>query len=144
MQSVMWFLNAKNVFLLEIHRHIVEVHGEGTLNEGNLRKCCHLLKQDRTNLLHEEWSRCLASVTDNLKENVNGKIWGNRQFTISGLQEYFFGRGDSHLLRSNRETKDTVQDWLKILVADIFNEDIQQLVPWHDKCLILHGNCVET
>ena len=50
----MQFLNAKNVFLLEIHRQIVEVHGEGALNEGNLRKCCHLLKQDRTNLLHEE------------------------------------------------------------------------------------------
>jgi hypothetical protein len=46
-QSVIRFLNAKNVFLLEIHRQIVEVHGEGELNEGNLGKCCQLLKQDR-------------------------------------------------------------------------------------------------
>jgi len=59
-----------NMFLLGIYRQIVEVHGEGALNEGNLRKCCRLFKQDRTNLLHEEWSRCLASVTDNWKETV--------------------------------------------------------------------------
>ena len=42
------------MFLLGIYRQIVEVHGEGALNEGNLRKCCRLFKQDRTNLLHEE------------------------------------------------------------------------------------------
>ena len=37
--------------------------------------------------------------------------------------------GGSHILRSDRETKDIVQDWLKIMVADIFNEGIQHLVP---------------
>ena len=111
------------------------MRGEGAFNEENLRKCCRLLKPDRTNLLHEELSKCLASVTDDLKEAVNEKIWENRQFTISGLEKYFVffggrkGGGGSHILRSDRETKDIVQDWLKVLVADIFNEGIQKLVP---------------
>jgi len=49
---------------------------------------------------------------------------GNSQFLV--YKNIFFGGwGDSHLLRSDRETKDILQDWLKILVADIFNEDIQ-------------------
>lgn len=75
--------------MLQIHRQIVEMHGEGALNEDNIRKCCWLLKPDRNNLFHEELSKCLASVTDNLKGTVNEKIWENRQFTISGLQKYF-------------------------------------------------------
>jgi hypothetical protein len=31
-------LNAKNVHLTEIHRHLVAVYGEGTIKEGYLRK----------------------------------------------------------------------------------------------------------
>lgn len=37
-QSVIQFLNAKNVCLAKIHRQNVEVHGEGSINKGNVRK----------------------------------------------------------------------------------------------------------
>ena len=40
MWSVIQFLNAKYVCPLEIQRQIVEVYGEGAVNEGNVRKCC--------------------------------------------------------------------------------------------------------
>jgi hypothetical protein len=54
---------------------------------------------------------------------------GDSQF-LDYKNTFSFGRErGSHILRSDRETRDIVQDWLKILVADIFNEDIQQLVP---------------
>jgi hypothetical protein len=36
--SVIRFLNPRNVHLAEIHRQIVEVYGEGVMNEGNVRK----------------------------------------------------------------------------------------------------------
>jgi len=37
-QSVIRFLNAKNVRPAEIHRQIVEVQDEGATNEGSVRK----------------------------------------------------------------------------------------------------------
>jgi histone-lysine N-methyltransferase SETMAR len=36
--SVIRFLNARNVRLAEIYRQMVEVYGEGIMNEGNVRK----------------------------------------------------------------------------------------------------------
>jgi len=51
---VIQFLNAKYVCPLEIQRQIVEVYGEeGAVNEGNVRKCCWLFKEGRTEV-HDE------------------------------------------------------------------------------------------
>jgi hypothetical protein len=38
--SVIRFLNAKNIRPAEIHRQLDKVHGEGVMNEGNVRKWC--------------------------------------------------------------------------------------------------------
>jgi hypothetical protein len=46
-------------------------------------------------------------------------------------------------LASDQETKDAVQDWLKGLSASFFDGGIQNLVRRCDKCLDLHGDCVE-
>ncbi|GFG35876.1 hypothetical protein Cfor_05245 [Coptotermes formosanus] len=50
---VIWFLRAKNIRLVEIHRQFVQVYGAVAMNEGNMRKWCLLLKESRTNV-HDE------------------------------------------------------------------------------------------
>jgi hypothetical protein len=47
-QLVIRFLNAKNVRPAEIHRHIVEVYGEGAMKAGGVREWCRLFKEGRT------------------------------------------------------------------------------------------------
>uniref|UniRef100_A0A0L8HHV8 Uncharacterized protein n=1 Tax=Octopus bimaculoides TaxID=37653 RepID=A0A0L8HHV8_OCTBM len=37
---VIWFLNAKGIKLIEIHRRLTEVHGELCMNVKNVRKWC--------------------------------------------------------------------------------------------------------
>jgi hypothetical protein len=53
---VIRFLEAKNVYPVEIYRQIVEVYGDGVMNEENVRKCCRLFKEGRTNVRNEERS----------------------------------------------------------------------------------------
>jgi hypothetical protein len=42
----------------------------------------------------------------------------------------------------NEELMDGVNNWLHNLAAPFF-EGLQKLVPRHDKCLNVDGNCVE-
>jgi hypothetical protein len=74
---VIRFLNAKNVCLTEIHRQIVEVYGEGTMNEGSMRKWCQLFNEGRTNVHDEEQSGRLSLFTDDLKSGIGAKIQEN-------------------------------------------------------------------
>jgi hypothetical protein len=53
-QLVIRFLNTINVYLVEIHRQIVEVYGEGTMDEGNVGKWYQLFNEGRTNVHDEE------------------------------------------------------------------------------------------
>jgi transposase len=88
-RSVIRFLNAKNVRPAEIHRQIVEVYGEGVMNEGNVRKWCRLFIEGRTNVHDEERSGRPSLVTDDLRKDVNATIEEHRRFTISELHEQF-------------------------------------------------------
>lgn len=56
MRPAVWFLSTKNVRSVKMHSQIVEVYGEGALNEGNLRKWCLLFKEGRANVHDEERS----------------------------------------------------------------------------------------
>jgi hypothetical protein len=47
-QLVTRFLSGTNVCLVEIHMWIVEMLGEGSMNRGNMRKWCRLLKEGST------------------------------------------------------------------------------------------------
>jgi hypothetical protein len=44
--SVIRLYNAKNIRPAEIHRQLVEVYGEGVMNEGNVRKWCRLFNRE--------------------------------------------------------------------------------------------------
>jgi hypothetical protein len=50
----MQFLNPKYIYLAEIHRQIVKMYCEGTLNEGNVRKWYCFFKGGRTSVCYEE------------------------------------------------------------------------------------------
>lgn len=56
MRLVIGILKAKNSRPAEIHGQTVEVHGEGGVNRGNVRKWCRLFKESRTNVREEERS----------------------------------------------------------------------------------------
>ena len=113
MWLVTWFLlvNAKNVFLAEIHGNIVKMCSEGAVNEGIVRKWCWLFREGRTNVRDLEWNGCLSLVTDDLKENVNAEVQEKRWFKISELHIFFLA---GYSLRSDQETTGIVQDWLSL------------------------------
>jgi hypothetical protein len=117
---VRWAIKAQNVRAAEIHKQIVEVYGEGALNEGNVRKWCRLFKDGRTNVHDEEQSGRPSLVMDDLKEKANAKVRGNRRLRISEFHEYILA---GQILRSDQETKYIVQDWVQG-----FDEGIKKLV----------------
>jgi hypothetical protein len=54
-RSVVRFVNAESVRpAAEIHRQIVEVHGEGAIKEGSVRKWYRLFKEGKTKVHDEE------------------------------------------------------------------------------------------
>jgi hypothetical protein len=50
---VIQFLNAENICPLEIYHHLVEVLGEGVMNEGNVHKWCRLFIGGRIDVHNE-------------------------------------------------------------------------------------------
>jgi hypothetical protein len=54
-RSVIRFLNAKNSSPAEIYRQIIEVYGEGVMNEGNVRKCSTRYSEPQARPAHQ-WS----------------------------------------------------------------------------------------
>jgi hypothetical protein len=44
---------------------------------------------------------------------------------------------------TNEVLIDSVNTWLHNLAAPFFDEGLQRLVPWYDKCLNVDGNYVE-
>jgi hypothetical protein len=51
--SVIWFLNTK-MFIQLNSQADYRMYGEGTMNKGNVRKWCWLLKEGKTNVHDEE------------------------------------------------------------------------------------------
>jgi hypothetical protein len=88
-RSVIRFLNAKNSSPAEIYRQIVEVYGEGVMNEESVRKWCRLFNSGRTNVHDEARSGRLSVITDELTKRVDDHIRANRRFTTDELHEAF-------------------------------------------------------
>jgi hypothetical protein len=55
---VIQFLNVKNICPAKIHCQLVEVYGEGIMNDGNVHEWCHLFKGGRTDVHNEAESGC--------------------------------------------------------------------------------------
>jgi hypothetical protein len=55
-QSVFCSLNARNIKLADIHRHICEVSGENAMSDGMARKWVRKLSEGLVNVHDELWS----------------------------------------------------------------------------------------
>ena len=52
-QSVIRFLNARNVLPSEIHHQICQVYGDNAMSDGMVRKCVPMFNEGRENV-HDE------------------------------------------------------------------------------------------
>jgi hypothetical protein len=53
-QAVIQFFNTQNVHPIEIYCQLIALHGEGIMNESDVRKWCLMFNEGRTNVLDEE------------------------------------------------------------------------------------------
>ncbi|GFY26741.1 HTH_48 domain-containing protein [Trichonephila clavipes] len=84
-RSVIRFLLAKKLKLMEIYRLLCEVYRLNVMNESSIRKWCIPFKNSRTNVRYEEKSGRPRIVTDELVAKVDEEIRENRRFTIMEL-----------------------------------------------------------
>jgi hypothetical protein len=74
-RAVILFLNAQNVRPIEIYRQLIQVYGEGVMNESNVRKWYRMFNGGRINVHDEERYRRLSLITEDLKNRILPIIW---------------------------------------------------------------------
>ena len=72
MQSVIRFLNARNVKPADIHRQICEVYGENAMSDGMLRKWVRKFNGGRHNVYDEPRSGRPSVVSDGGEDTETG------------------------------------------------------------------------
>jgi hypothetical protein len=88
-RALIRFLNAQNVGPIEIYHQLIAVYGEGVMNESNVRKCCRMFNEGRTNVHDEEQSGHPALITEGLKNRIDQHIRTNRHFTLDEIHKKF-------------------------------------------------------
>jgi transposase len=78
------FLNAKGERPAEIHKQIVAVYGK-VMNRQNVTKWCREFSEGRTDVHDEQTSGRPSLISDDLPEEIIGKIPANRRVTIREL-----------------------------------------------------------
>jgi hypothetical protein len=134
-ESLIWFLNSTNFRPAKIHRQIVKVYGEGTMNKGNARKWCRLFKDGRTNMHEEEWSK--HALHEHLKQVIFEHPPDSPDLAPSDYNLFL------HLKKLLPTRIWGVTKRQKTPCGTFFDEGIQKLDPRYDKCLNLHGDYME-
>jgi len=88
-QSVIHFLNARNVLPSEIHHQICQVYGDNAMSDGMVRKWVRMFYEGQENVHDEARSGRPSLVNDNLVHKVNKRVRDDRRFTISDLSLHF-------------------------------------------------------
>jgi len=88
-QSVIRFLNARNVLPSEIHHQICQVYVDNAMSDGMVRKWVRMFNEGRKKVHDEAWSGRPSLVNDDLVHKVNGRVRGDRRYTISDLSLHF-------------------------------------------------------
>jgi len=88
-QTVIRFLNARNVLPSEIHHQIYQVYGDNAMSDGMVRKWVQMFDEGRVNMHDEAQSGRPSLVNDDLVHKVNGRVCDDRRFTISDLSLHF-------------------------------------------------------
>jgi len=84
-QSVIRFLNARNVLPSEIHHHICQVYGDNAMSDAMVRKWVRMFNEGRENVHDKARSGRSSLVNDDLLRKVNERVRDDRCFTISDL-----------------------------------------------------------
>ena len=88
-QSVIHFLNARNVLPSEIHHQICQVYGDNAMSNSMVWKWVWMFDEGRENIHDEARSGRPSMVNDDLVRNVNERVCDDRCFTISDLSLHF-------------------------------------------------------
>ena len=88
-QSVIRFLNARNVLPSEIHHQICQVHGDNAMSDGMVRKWVRMFNEGRENVHDEARSGRSSLLNDDLVRKGNERVRDDRHFTISDLSVHF-------------------------------------------------------
>jgi len=59
--------------------------------------------------------------------------------SLPKLKEFLCARR----FKSADEVEDAIKEWLNILAAEVYDEDIQKLFTGYDSCLNVDNDCVE-
>jgi hypothetical protein len=104
--SVLWFLNVENIRPAESRHQIVEVYGEGDMNEGIERNSVVHLMRRRSDVRSKAWSDTRLSLSRVWKTGImitvvkTGKIWGSH----GGDYDKCRLLGYKHPVRTSQET----------------------------------------
>jgi len=88
-QSVIRFLNARNVLPSENHHQNWQVYGDNAMSDGMVRKWVRMFNERRENLHDEARSGRPSLVNDDLVSKVNERVRDDRRFTIYDLSLHF-------------------------------------------------------
>jgi len=88
-QSVIHFLNARNVLPSEVHHQICQVYGDNAMSDGMVRKWVQMFNEGRENVHNVARSGHPSLVNDDLVRKVNERVRNDRRFTISDLSLHF-------------------------------------------------------
>ena len=84
MRSVIRFLNAKCQSPAEIHKKIFAVYSKFIYLQ-NVTKCCREFSEGRTDVHDEQRSGRPSLISDDLLQEIEGEIRGNRRLRIIEL-----------------------------------------------------------
>jgi len=88
-QSVIRFLNARNVLPSEIHHQICQVYGDNAMSDGMVGKWVQMFNKGQENMHDEAQSGRPSLVNDGMVCKVNERVSDDRHFTICDLFLYF-------------------------------------------------------
>jgi len=88
-QSVIRFLNTRNVLPSEIHHQICQVYGDSAMSDGIVRKWVQISNEGRENVHVEARNGRPSLVNDDLVRKVNKRVRDDRRFTIYDLSLHF-------------------------------------------------------
>jgi len=88
-QSVIRFLNARNVLPSEIHHQICQVYGDNAVSDGMVRKWVRMFNEGLENLYDEARSGRPSLVNGDLVRKANERVRDDRRFTVSDLPLHF-------------------------------------------------------
>ena len=88
-RAVIRFLHAQGQSAAEFHRRLCRVYGDNVMSDSSVSEWCRKFRDGRTDVHDECGQGRHSTVTDEIVQNIDQSMRGNRRFTISELSEEF-------------------------------------------------------